>query len=390
MKSAFTSLRQRVPDATSLAFLVVAFLSGSASALQVPTLSLFLTEKVGVNPFLVGVFYAVNAIGGIVIGQAVAHYSDHGGNRRRLIVACCLAGFAGSLLFAFSRHYWLLISVGVALGSLGGAANPQTFALAREHGDRDAREAGMFTAIMRAQISLAWVIGPPLAFVIAAGYGFTDMYLCSGLAFVIGALCVAYRLPSPRPRERRPGQRGGWNKAIRLPFVTSTLMWTCNGLYLIDMPLYVTRTLHLPAHTAGVLMSIAAGLEIPAMLLAGAVIGRFGKLFLLRLAAMAGVVFYVGMSLFQQPVVLMALQLANAVFIGIVASIGMLIFQDTMPEHAGTASTLFMTSTRTGTIVAGDLTGVIASLWGYHGVMFVNVGFASLALMCSWRLHRRG
>lgn len=371
-----------------MAFLVVAFLTGTASALQVPTLSLFLTDRIGVNPFLVGVFYAVNAVGGIVIGQAVALYSDRGGSRRRLIVACCLAGAVGCLLFAFSRSYWLLIVLGVALGSLGSAANPQTFALAREREDRNAREAGMFTALMRAQISLAWVIGPPLAFAVAVGYGFPLMYLGAGLAFVLCALCVGLRLPVLPPRAQGPGRVVGWNRAVRLPFLTATLMWTTNGLYLINMPLYVTRSLQLPAHMAGVLMSIAAGLEIPAMLIAGAVIRRFGKLVLMRLAAVMGVLFYLGMSLFAAPVALMALQIANAVFIGIIASIGMLVFQDAMPGQAGTASTLFMTASRTGTIVAGALSGAIASLWGYHAVMVVNVGFATLALLCCWQMKR--
>ncbi|VEB00681.1 sugar efflux transporter B [Klebsiella pneumoniae] len=45
--------------------------------------------------------------------------------------------------------------------SFGSTANPQMFALAREHADRTGREAVMFSSILRAQVSLAWVIGPP-------------------------------------------------------------------------------------------------------------------------------------------------------------------------------------------------------------------------------------
>ncbi|MDN6114432.1 MAG: MFS transporter, partial [Enterobacterales bacterium] len=46
------------------AFLIVAFLTGIAGALQAPTLSLFLTTEVKVRPLWVGLFYTVNAIVG--------------------------------------------------------------------------------------------------------------------------------------------------------------------------------------------------------------------------------------------------------------------------------------------------------------------------------------
>ena len=67
-----------------------------------------------------------------------------------------------ALLFAFNRHYLTLITCGVLLASLANTAMPQLFALAREYADSSAREVVMFSSVMRAQLSLAWVIGPPL------------------------------------------------------------------------------------------------------------------------------------------------------------------------------------------------------------------------------------
>lgn len=54
----------------------------------------------------------------------------------------------------------------------------------------------------------------------------------------------------------------------------------------------------------------------------------------------------------------MLLQIFNAIFIGIVAGIGMLYFQDLMPGRAGAATTLFTNSISTGVILAGVLQGV--------------------------------
>jgi SET family sugar efflux transporter-like MFS transporter len=390
MNLAYSAPLRRKLDPASWAFLVVAFLTGTASALQVPILSLFLGNELGVRPYMIGLFYTVSAIAGIVVSQVLAHRSDHGGDRRRLIVFCCLAGCLGCLQFAFDRHFALLISAGVLLGSFGGTANPQVFALAREHADYTAREATLFNSIMRAQVSLAWVIGPPLAFALVIGLGFTATYLAAGLAFLACAALVARTLPFiPRtPRANDAG--GGWrDPAIRLPFIASTLMWTCNGMYLIVMPLYVTHTLGLPARTPGVLMGTAAGLEIPAMLIAGYSTHRFGKLAMLRVATGAGVLFYAGMALLDSELALITLQLGNAIFIGIIAGTGMLYFQDLMPGRAGTATTLFATSTRTGSIIAGGIAGGIAEAWGFHAVFYAILACSLLAWACSFLMHER-
>ncbi|WP_024553923.1 MFS transporter, partial [Franconibacter helveticus] len=160
-----------------VAFMSVAFMMGIAGALQAPTLSLFLSREVEVRPFWVGLFYTVNAIAGILVSLWLAKRSDTQGDRRKLIMFCCLMAVANCLLFAFNRHYLTLITAGVLLASLANTSMPQIFALAREYADKSAREVVMFSSVMRAQLSLAWVIGPPLSFMLALNYGFTTMFL---------------------------------------------------------------------------------------------------------------------------------------------------------------------------------------------------------------------
>ncbi|ENA3511705.1 MFS transporter, partial [Shigella sonnei] len=86
------------------------------------------------------------------------------------------------------------------------------------------------------------------------------------------------------------------------------------------------------------------------------------------IAVAAGVLFYTGLIFFHSRMALMTLQLFNAVFIGIVAGIGMLWFQDLMPGRAGAATTLFTNSISTGVILAGVIQGAIAQSWGHFAV----------------------
>ncbi|HIH7407835.1 TPA: sugar efflux transporter SetB [Escherichia coli] len=377
-------------DLTSMAFLIVAFLTGIAGALQTPTLSIFLTDEVHARPAMVGFFFTGSAVIGILVSQFLAGRSDKRGDRKSLIVFCCLLGVLACTLFAWNRNYFVLLFVGVFLGSFGSTANPQMFALAREHADKTGREAVMFSSFLRAQVSLAWVIGPPLAYALAMGFSFTVMYLSAAVAFIVCGVMVWLFLPSMQkelplatgtveaPRRNR--------RDTLLLFVICTLMWGSNSLYIINMPLFIINELHLPEKLAGVMMGTAAGLEIPTMLIAGYFAKRLGKRFLMRVAAVGGVCFYAGMLMAHSPVILLGLQLLNAIFIGILGGIGMLYFQDLMPGQAGSATTLYTNTSRVGWIIAGSVAGIVAEIWNYHAVFWFAMVMIIATLFCLLRI----
>lgn len=373
------------------AFMLVAFMMGVAGALQAPTLSLFLSREVGAQPFWVGLFYTVNAIAGIGVSLALAKRSDSRGDRRKLIMFCCLMAIGNALLFAFNRHYLTLITCGVLLASLANTAMPQLFALAREYADSSAREVVMFSSVMRAQLSLAWVIGPPLAFMLALNYGFTVMFSIAAVIFAVSLVLIALILPSvarvEQPVDAPLAQVSGWqDRNVRMLFIASTLMWTCNTMYIIDMPLWISVELGLSDKLAGVLMGTAAGLEIPAMILAGFYVKRLGKRRMMIAAVAAGVLFYVGLIFFHSRTALLLLQLFNAVFIGIVAGIGVLWFQDLMPGRAGAATTLFTNSISTGVILAGVIQGAVAQSFGHFAVYWAIAAISVVTLVMTGRV----
>ncbi|MFW7350648.1 sugar efflux transporter SetB [Escherichia coli] len=377
-------------DLTSTAFLIVAFLTGIAGALQTPTLSIFLTDEVHARPAMVGFFFTGSAVIGILVSQFLAGRSDKRGDRKSLIVFCCLLGVLACTLFAWNRNYFVLLFVGVFFSSFGSTANPQMFALAREHADKTGREAVMFSSFLRAQVSLAWVIGPPLAYALAMGFSFTVMYLSAAVAFIVCGVMVWLFLPSMQkelplatgtveaPRRNR--------RDTLLLFVICTLMWGSNSLYIINMPLFIINELHLPEKLAGVMMGTAAGLEIPTMLIAGYFAKRLGKRFLMRVAAVGGVCFYAGMLMAHSPAILLGLQLLNAIFIGILGGIGMLYFQDLMPGQAGSATTLYTNTSRVGWIIAGSVAGIVAEIWNYHAVFWFAMVMIIATLFCLLRI----
>ncbi|MFC0308794.1 sugar efflux transporter [Gallibacterium trehalosifermentans] len=376
----------------TFAFLFIAFLTGIGSAFQLPVLSLFLAKEVQVSSFLVGTFFAVNALVGIILGQWIGYFSDRLSDRRSLILFCCILAAGGYVIFAYSRNYWLLLTLAVTLFGLGSASNPQIFAFAREYADRKQRQAVMFMSIMRAQISLAWIIGPPLAFWLAINKGFTFLFLLGAATFLLSGAFARFLLPklseqrktaktTTLPQAPQQNKRSVIYLALALIFIFS-----CNSMYLINMPLYITTQLHLPENLAGVLMGTAAGLEIPVMLLAGWLSKFVAKKHLMLCALLCGIVFYPLLLITTSIWGLICLQLLNAILIGILATIGLTYFQDLMPTQLGSATTLFTNSAKSSWILGGPIAGLIGDIYSYYDTFYFCSVLTFISLFCLWKV----
>ncbi|AHN28107.1 sugar efflux transporter [Snodgrassella alvi] len=367
-------------------FLVAAFIIGIAGALQAPTLSRYLAEDVKVNPYQVGLFYSINAVAGIVISFLLAQYSDNKGVRRNIILFCCLMGIGNCITFAFSRQYFILVTVGIFFSAFTSAAMPQIFASAREYTDKTGRNVVVFNGILRAQLSLAWVIGPPLSFALAVNYGFTIMYLSAAAMFFVAMLIVflcfpVIKRPASVTKKQEPKEKIFNNPNVILLFIASISMGTANMMYLIDMPLYIDDILPGSPSLPGHLMGIAAAIEIPAMLIASMLVPRFGNKNLICFAVICGIIFYIGMVSTQNEWMLIGLQFFNGLFIGIIASIGLIYFQDLLPKRTGVASTLFNNCISCSIILAGMLQGVISANFGHQSIYTISLAMVILSFI---------
>lgn len=367
-------------------FLVAAFIIGIAGALQAPTLSRYLAEDVKVNPYQVGLFYSINAVAGIVISFLLAQYSDNKGVRRNIILFCCLMGIGNCITFAFSRQYFILVTVGIFFSAFTSAAMPQIFASAREYTDKTGRNVVVFNGILRAQLSLAWVIGPPLSFALAVNYGFTIMYLSAAAMFFVAMLIVflcfpVIKRPASVTKKQEPKEKIFNNPNVILLFIASISMGTANMMYLIDMPLYIDDILPGSPSLPGHLMGIAAAIEIPAMLIASMLVPRFGNKNLICFAVICGIIFYIGMVSTQNEWMLIGLQFFNGLFIGIIASIGLIYFQDLLPKRTGVASTLFNNCISSSIILAGMLQGVISANFGHQSIYTISLAMVILSFI---------
>jgi SET family sugar efflux transporter-like MFS transporter len=155
------------------------------------------------------------------------------------------------------------------------------------------------------------------------------------------------------------------------------LLQAANATAMTMMTVYVTQTLGLDVLWAGIALGVAAAVEVPALLLMGRLSVRYSHLGLIAAGCVSGIAYYVGLALVSGPVLLVALQLLNALAFAAIAGIGLPLFQQMIPRP-GLATGLYLNTRRLGAIVSGPIIAVGSlSVLGQRGI-FVTCAAVTL------------
>ncbi len=369
-----------------LLYLTASFFCGLGFAFMFPLMSLYLMEELGASPIQMGVFLAIEVLAGVAVSTIIGKYSDKGWSRKRIIVVSQISFAAAMFVFIFTRDYYVALAAAVFLLSIGAATLPQMFTLGRFYSDNVLEKDGdLFMSLLRAAIAVAWVVGPPLAFIIKDHYGFSLAFTFAIVAALIMVGIVLF-LPEYRAKpitqtQHQTHTQWFFNPAIVFYLLACLFMFSASSMYGITIPLYVTKELLLSSQWAGYLMGTAAFLEIPFMVLAGIYGIKLGYKRLMYVGLFAGLAFFLGFLLSSNIAVLMALQLFNGIFVAIISTLGMILIQDMMKHEMGTATTLFNSAQMLAALVGSLLVGVTAQFISYYAVFMVAIVLVVMAII---------
>ncbi|PIM67851.1 hypothetical protein CTU88_34405 [Streptomyces sp. JV178] len=360
-------------------------LIGVSGAMMSTSGSLFLSDEIGVGPLLIGLFFLGRGILGVLSGLVFGTLSDRIGNRRLLLTVCTLLSAVGTFAYVVVRNYSLLFLFGAVFFALGSACFPQLLAYTREFAETRALDATFFNSLLRALTSLAWVVGPPIGFLLIDSQGFGVLYLVVTGMYVLAAGLCLWLLPNhPPPAPVAPGAAkgrafSGVGRSSWILLVATMLLLTVNSVYQIDIALFVTKHLAYDAGFTGLLLGLASAIEIPVMMYLGARADRIGKWRLVTYAAGCATVFFAVLPMAESRVVLLALQALNAFFMAVVLSIPVTILQESMPDRVGAASSLFTGAFQVGVMLGGATAGAVIGWVGYGRVFWACALLAGLA-----------
>ncbi len=350
---------------------------GMQAAFMGPTLALLLVMLYGASASQVGAVVAVYNASGFLASLVIPARADR---RNRylgpLLVSSLLSlGLAVSLLLATSLPIAAIALV--ALGGPGGTGITLLFAHIMKDGATPSEIVNT-----RAVFSASWVIGPPIATSLIGWLGGRSVLVVVGVFAALSAVITWWmRVRGGAEGRTRTGVGpdeapasdpvAGWRSALRprvlIVAIAFALAQATNTAAVSILSLYITQGLHLPVVWAGVSAGLAAGLEIPALVVLGKLSGRVSSHVLLLCGCAAGIAYYTAMSLTHNVVVLLSLQVLNAWFYATIAGIGLTLFQELIPRP-GLANGVFANTGRVGSVTAGALIALADAPWSYSGV----------------------
>jgi len=360
-----------------------ALLWGLHYALLSPALAIILATLYDASTADIGWSLAIYNAGGFLAALLVPAWADRRRSYLQVMLGCCVLTIALSGALAAVTTLPLATVALVVLGGPAGLGTTMLFA--------HLRDAGASTSNIvntRAIISVAWMGGPPLATFVIGWFGGRGILVALvGIAVLNIAMTSAMMShrkrdgdsasapPKPRSATHLPPK----GKAATILIVAAFVLFQAtNATAMTFMAIYVTETVGLPILWAGITLGIAAALEVPALIIVGRLGDRISHLALVAVGAIAGSAYYFGLAAVTEPVLLLALQLLNAISFAAISGIGLALFQDMIPG-AGLSTGLFMNTRRIGSIVSGPIIALGAlPLLGQRGI-FLACGILAVA-----------
>ena len=364
--------RLLVPSAALLWGLQIAFL--------VPALALILVSVYGASTAEVGWILAVYNASGFLASLLVPAYADRRHDYLLPMLVCGVLTLVLALVLAFTTSLPVAVAALIVVGGPAGVGSSMLYAHLRHSGATPANIVNT-----RAIVSVAWIAGPPLATLIMGAFGNRAILLAIGAVAVLASATTAVMIPQQSgerknddPTKTPPDDHLPMGRtAVVLIIAAFVLLQAANATVMSIMTLFVTETVRIDVVWAGVALGVAAGLEVPALVLIGKLSLRFSSLRLIASGCLAGIAYYVAMAYVTGPVMLLALQPLNAWCFAAIAGVGLTLFQQMIPRP-GLSTGLYMNTRRIGAIISGPIIALgSATALGNRGI-FLTCGLLIL------------
>lgn len=347
------------------------FLSGAAFAAMTPYRAIVGVDSLSLSNAAFGIVMALTAVGSACASVALGWLSDKIADRRILIFLCAVMGVvAFGLIWAIQTPFVFVLAF-CLLVPFGNALFSQSFSYSRAFYNRTHPERAEFIlSLLRSMFTLAWIVVPPLAGLIAARWSAYSVFAFSALAHVGCTLVIGLLWLQPNAKigvAIDPNTSAATPPRIRIaaPFRFGIVGVTCAmaavQLNMVLLPLVILRDLNGSLAQVGINASIAAAIEVPAMIGWGYLAMRVRKDVILAVAS-ALFTLYFGLMLFVGSFLqVVLLQAIAAVAIAALLSINISYLQEAIPSRVGLSTSLV------------DLSRVV-SVWVAAAVFSLNTG----------------
>ncbi|WP_462413438.1 sugar efflux transporter [Neobacillus sp. Marseille-QA0830] len=372
-------------------FVICMLLVGIGISITQPYLSLYCTEVFGMSAGAFGIFMAISSLSGVVVNSLIAKRSDSGLNRKWLIILAMLSSALGYASYLLFHNFFVLLAVVTLFNGLGAAAMPQIYASAQESANESNSDDKTFAmSTLRSLVSLGFLIGPLGGTFILGALGYNGLFLGTSAIFLIIASLVLLFLRKRKTvqndqKRTNAGTLSVKNKQIMQPLIAFILLFAVNAFNSINTPLFIVNELHGTHTEVGLVVSFSAGLEIPIMIVLGAMSKKVSNHSLMIIGCYVSVIYYIILTISTASWQLVAAQLLQATSVAILMGNGLSYFTDLLPHSPGLSTTIYTNGSTIGRLIGNLSGGVIAQFAGYRNVYVVSLLFVVIAFFMLWK-----
>lgn len=374
-------------------FVICMLLVGIGISITVPYLSLYCTEVFGMSAGALGVFMAVGSLSGVAVNSLIAKRSDSGLDRRWIIILAMLSSALGYVSYLVFHHFFILLIVVSLFNGVGAAAMPQIFASAQESANASQSDDKTFAmSALRSLFSLGFLIGPLGGTFILGAFGYKGLFVGTSSIFLIIASLVFLFLQKRKPVQSNAGKSKSTDafslkkKQIRQPLIAFILLFAVNAINFINTPLFLVNELHGTYTDVGLVVSVCAGLEIPIMLVLGALGRKISNHVLMMIGCFIAGIYFIILGVSTHSWQLIAAQLLQATFVAIVMGNGLSYFAELLPDSPGLSATVYSNSSTIGWLAGNLGGGIIAQFAGFRYVYWACLAIVIFSFFILWRI----
>ncbi|MBW9115856.1 MFS transporter [Rhizobium cauense] len=390
MPSAFSSiLRDRQIRVPTLTLIALAFTYASTMPYQ----SIIGINELGLSDRTYSGVIFLAALVNVATSLTLGIWSDRLSDRRPLVLALSVCGMLGfGMIYEFRTAAVFMFGILVLIPISNSTYSILFASIRATTNTMDRGKAAAITSTVRALFSGSWALAPGLiGLYLINSQSMTPAYGIAALASLT-CFCLYLFFAKPVPvGNASPSQQIGFFSSLGRvfsPYVLARVgvMALLLGLQRVNSvvsPLIITHAAGGTVVDVGFMAGFTAFLEMPFMMMWGALQRRFRSVHLLALGALVYCVYLALLSFASAPWQIYALLLINACGAAAILSVPITYLQDLIADRPGLGSSLVSVNTFIANGISASIFAAGTAFTGYSGTALLAavVGVASVGLL---------
>jgi predicted MFS family arabinose efflux permease len=371
--------------------------SGLTYGATLPFLSVVGIHEFGMSDnALSGLLIAIG-LANLTYGVVLAIFSDMVSDRKPMLIAVLTVGAIGFGAIYLWPHLSVFVFCAVLLIPVSNASFSLIFAFIRNQTQAmGPSEATQVNQVVRAAFSGSWAIIPGvMAFWLVGSPSMLPAWGFSAVVCVLSLGLIAYALPATKRDPAAPrveffeSLRMAMQAAILARVTALSLVIASSRLIAVVQPLVIIGIAGGTIRDVGLVAGACAALEIPSMLIWGAMLKRLSVVQAMMIGAAIYAVFMALLSMATETWQIYALLIPNAFGVAAILSLPLTYYQDLLADRPGLGTSLNQISVFLANAFSALGFAVGAAWLGYSQSAWLGVGMVVVGGIWLMTLERR-